>query len=330
MAFSISDEMPEIVKQYALYYRNIKGRAQKTVDEYCMDLRTFFRFMKRFRGLVPADTPLEEISVQDIDLAFIKTISTMDIFEFMNFVADERSNMSSTRQRKSSSLKSFFGYLSVHEGLLESNPTENLTPPKKAKKLPRFLTLEQSIELLNAVEGPDKARDYCILTLFLNCGMRLSELVSLNLSDVIHNNNTLRIVGKGNKERMVYLNDACLSAIDAYVKVRPKDDVVDRYALFLSNRGTRISPKTVQAMVNKYLTKIGLGGAGYSVHKLRHTAATLMYRHGHVDIRVLQDILGHENLGTTEIYTHTSSTQMEDAINSNPLSHVSARQKKTE
>ena len=281
--------------------------------------------MKRFRGLVPDDTPLEEIPVQDIDLDFIRAITTLDIFEFMNFVADERSNMSSTRQRKTSSLKSFFGYLSVHEGLLETNPTENLTPPKKAKTLPRFLSLEQSIELLNAVEGVDKERDYCILTLFLNCGMRLSELVSINMSDVIHNNSSLRIVGKGNKERMVYLNDACLAAIEDYVRVRPKDGIKDRNALFLSNRGTRISPKTVQAMVNKYLEKIGLGGAGYSVHKLRHTAATLMYRHGHVDIRVLQDILGHENLGTTEIYTHTSSTQMEDAVHANPLANIHAK-----
>lgn len=327
MSFDISTEMPAIVRQYALYYRNIKGRAQKTVDEYCMDLRTFFRFMKRFRGLVPKDISLDEIWVDDIDLTFIRSITTMDIFEFMNFVADERSNMSSTRQRKSSSLKSFFNYLCVHEGLLETNPTENLTPPKKAKKLPKFLSLEQSIELLNAVEGPDKERDYCILTLFLNCGMRLAELVSINLSDVIHNNSTLRIVGKGNKERIVYLNDACLSAIDTYVRVRPKDDVIDKNALFLSNRGKRISPKTVQAMVNKYLDKIGLGGAGYSVHKLRHTAATLMYRHGNVDIRVLQDILGHENLGTTEIYTHTSSTQMENAVNSNPLSKINKNKK---
>ncbi|MCI5651272.1 MAG: tyrosine recombinase XerC [Ruminococcus bromii] len=325
MSFEIAAEMPEIVRKYALYYRNIKGRSQKTVNEYCMDLRTFFRFMKRFRGLVPDDTPLEEIPVQDIDLDFIRAITTLDIFEFMNFVADERSNMSSTRQRKTSSLKSFFGYLSVHEGLLETNPTENLTPPKKAKTLPRFLSLEQSIELLNAVEGVDKERDYCILTLFLNCGMRLSELVSINMSDVIHNNSSLRIVGKGNKERMVYLNDACLAAIEDYVRVRPKDGIKDRNALFLSNRGTRISPKTVQAMVNKYLEKIGLGGAGYSVHKLRHTAATLMYRHGHVDIRVLQDILGHENLGTTEIYTHTSSTQMEDAVHANPLANIHAK-----
>lgn len=326
----ILPEMPEIVRQYALYYRNIKGRAPKTVNEYCSDLRTFFRFMKHFRGYVSQDTPMEEIPVDDIDLEFIRSITTMDIFEFMNYAADGRSNMSSTRQRKSSSLKSFFNYLTVHEGLLDSNPTENLTPPKKAKTLPRYLTLEQSRELLNAVDGPDKERDYCILTLFLNCGMRLSELVSINMSDVIHNNSTLRIVGKGSKERIVYLNDACLASIDAYVHVRPKDDVKDKNALFISNRGTRISPKTVQAMVNKYLTKIGLGGAGYSVHKLRHTAATLMYQYGNVDIRVLQDILGHENLGTTEIYTHTSSKQMEEAVNANPLSKMREKTDKNE
>ena len=319
----ILPEMPEIVRQYALYYRNIKGRAPKTVNEYCSDLRTFFRFMKHFRGYVSQDTPMEEIPIDDIDLEFIRSITTMDIFEFMNYAADGRSNMSSTRQRKSSSLKSFFNYLTVHEGLLNSNPTENLTPPKKAKTLPRYLTLEQSRELLNAVDGPDKE-------LFLNCGMRLSELVSINMSDVIHNNSTLRIVGKGSKERIVYLNDACLASIDAYVRVRPKDDVKDKNALFISNRGTRISPKTVQAMVNKYLTKIGLGGAGYSVHKLRHTAATLMYQYGNVDIRVLQDILGHENLGTTEIYTHTSSKQMEEAVNANPLSKMREKTDKNE
>ena len=347
----ILPEMPEIVRQYALYYRNIKGRAPKTVNEYCSDLRTFLRFMKHFRGYVSQDTPMEEIPIGDIDLEFIRSITAMDIFEFMNYAADGRSNMSSTRQRKSSSLKSFFNYLTVHEGLLDSNPTENLTPPKKAKTLPRYLTLEQSRELLNAVDGPDKERDYCILTLFLNCGMRLSELVSINMSDVIHNNSTLRIVGKGSKERIVYLNDACLASIDAYVRVRPKDDVKDKNALFISNRGTRISPKTVQAMVNKYLTKIGLGGVGreavhamvkktllkagldpdkYSSHKLRHTAATLMYQYGNVDIRVLQDILGHENLGTTEIYTHTSSKQMEDAVNANPLSKMREKTDKNE
>ena len=317
MSFSIKAEMPFIVQQYALYLRNIRGLSAHTVDEYCMDLRTFFRFIKRDRGLAGDENNLEAISVNDVDLDLIRSITTLDIFEFMNFVADSRNNMSSTRQRKSSSLKSFFKYLTVHEKLLMENPTENHTPPKKKKSLPHFLSLEQSIELLNAVEGPDKERDYCILVLFLNCGMRLSELVGINISDVLHNNSTIRILGKGNKERIVYLNQACLEAIESYLKVRPKDGVKDRNALFLSNRKTRISPKTVQFIVKKYLDKIGLSGPGYSVHKLRHTAATLMYRHGHVDIRVLQDILGHENLGTTEIYTHTSSTQMEDAANAN-------------
>ena len=323
MGFIIKNEMPAIVQQYAMYLRNIKGLSAKTVDNYCMDLRTFFRFLKHDRGLAPKSAPLDEINVQDIDLEFIRSITTNDIFEFMNYVADERSNMSSTRQRKSSSLKSFFGYLTSHERLLDENPTENLTPPKSKKTLPHFLSLEQSIELLNAVEGPDQERDRCMLTLFLNCGMRLSELVGINISDVIRNNNTLRILGKGNKERIVYLNQACLDAIDSYLAVRPKDGVIDRNALFLSSRKQRISPKTVQFIVKKYLAKIGLDGPGYSVHKLRHTAATLMYRYGDVDIRVLQDILGHENLGTTEIYTHTSDRQMEAAVNANPLANMS-------
>ncbi len=325
MSFSIRDEMPDIVQQYAMYLRNIKGLSAKTVNEYCMDLRTLFRFLKSHWG--PIDCPLEEIKVNDVDMEFIRKIKTYDLFEFMNFVADERNNMSSTRQRKSSSLKSFFKYLTVHEGLLEENPTEKLTPPKKKKALPHFLSLEQSIELLQAVDGPDQERDLCILTLFLNCGMRLSELVSINITDVLYNNSTLRILGKGNKERIVYLNQACLDAIENYLAVRPKDGVIDRNALFLSKRKTRISPKTVQFMVKKYLDKIGLSGPGYSVHKLRHTAATLMYRYGNVDIRVLQDILGHANLGTTEIYTHTSSSQMERALNANPLAQIKVEPK---
>lgn len=273
---------------------------------------------------------LAEISVRDIDLDYIRRIKALDIFEFMNFVADERNNMSSTRQRKSSSLKSFFQYLTVHEKLLSEDPTEQLTPPKAKKALPHFLSLEQSIELLHAVDGPEAERDRCILTLFLNCGMRLSELVAINIRDVIQNNSTLRIIGKGNKERIVYLNQACMDAIQSYLAVRPKDGVKDRDALFLSSRKTRISPKTVQFLVKKYLNKIGLSGPGYSVHKLRHTAATLMYRYGDVDIRVLQDILGHANLGTTEIYTHTSSSQMEEAINANPLAHVSEKKAKND
>lgn len=325
MAFHLQTEMSPVVVQYAMYQRNIKGLSANTVNEYCLDLRTFFRFMKRYKGIADANIPLEAILVNDIDISFIRNISTYDIFEFMNFVADSRNNMSSTRQRKTTTLKSFFKYLHTHEKLIPENPAENLNAPKSQKSLPRFLTLEQSIELLAAIEGPNRTRDYCIMVLFLNCGMRLSELVSLNLSDVIHNNATIRILGKGNKERMVYLNAACLEAVGAYVAVRPKDGVIDKNALFLSGRKQRISPKTIQYIVKSYLEKIGLTGPGYSVHKLRHTAATLMYQHGHVDIRVLQDILGHANLGTTEIYTHTSSAQMEHAVNSNPLANIQVK-----
>ena len=193
--------------------------------------------------------------------------------------------------------------------------------PKKKSSLPKFLTLEQSIELLKNVDGPYKERDYCILTFFLNCGMRLSELVGININD-IRSNNTLKVTGKGNKERIVYLNKACINALEKYLKVRPNSGLIDRNALFISKRKKRISPKTVQFIVYKYLSNIGLDGQGYSVHKLRHTAATLMYQYGNVDIRILKDILGHANLGTTEIYTHLSSKQIENAVSSNPLSNM--------
>ena len=330
MAVQAQDELSGVVKQYAMYLRNVRGLAAKTVSEYCKDLRTFFRFLKLDRGLVDPSMELQDIPVSDVDLEFIRSISTYEIFAFLNYTADERSNMASTRQRKTTTLRSFFQYLSVHEKLLDHNPAENLVSPKKAKTLPHFLSLEQSIELLRAVDGPNAERDRCILTIFLNCGLRLSELVAINLSDVVRNNNTLRVLGKGNKERIVYLNQACQDAIAAYLAVRPKDGVKDRNALFLSNRKTRLKPISVEVMVKKYLEKIGLSGPGYSVHKLRHTAATLMYRYGNVDIRVLQDILGHANLGTTEIYTHTSSTQMENAINANPLAQIAAPSKKKE
>ena len=240
----------------------------------------------------------------------------------MNFLLRERDNSAVTRARKCSSLKSFFDYYTAKKHLLPSNPLAELDIPKSPKKLPKYLTLEQSIALLNSVDGTNKERDYCILTLFLNCGMRLSELVGINFND-IRSDNTIRITGKGNKQRIVYLNDACIKAINEYKKVRPADGVKDKNALFLSSRLTRISPKTVQFIVNKYLTKIGLDAQGYSCHKLRHTAATLMYQHGNVDIRVLQEILGHENLNTTEIYTHLSPDQIKKAANANPLSSVS-------
>ena len=247
----------------------------------------------------------------------VKSVTLRDAYEFMYFLQRDRGNSQAARARKTSSLRQFYKFLE-RDHIIETNPVKELETPKQKKALPKYLTLEQSIELLNAVEGDFAARDYCILTLFLNCGLRLSEMCGLNYSD-IRSDNTMRVLGKGNKERVIYLNKACLDAINAYKEVRPTDDLKDRKALFISRNHNRMSPKTVQAMVYKYLEKIGLDSQGYSCHKLRHTAATLMYQTGQVDIRVLQDILGHENLGTTEIYTHLSSQQLKNAAESNPL-----------
>lgn len=314
---------PKIIKDFLGYLQTIKGKSPKTVDEYYLDLRTFFRFIKLSKNLVPANTPFNEITIDDVAIDLIKQINLTDLYDYLNYVLTERNNNASTRSRKISSLKSFFKYLTNKTGLLEKDPTKELDMPKKKKSLPKFLTLEQSLDLLNCVDGPYRERDYCILTFFLNCGMRLSELVGINLND-IRNNSTLKVTGKGNKERIVYLNDACVNALQNYLKVRsnPNAGTIDRNALFISKQKRRISPKTVQALVYKYLAYIELDGQGYSVHKLRHTAATLMYQHGNVDIRILKDILGHANLGTTEIYTHLSSKQIEQAVSSNPLSKV--------
>lgn len=323
---SIFDEAPPIIREFLGYVGTIRGKSPKTVKEYYLDLRTFFRYIKQQRGLVPAGTDFEEIPIDDVDLELIHTIDLTQVFEYMNYLAQERKNGSAARSRKVSSLRSFFHYLSDKTGKLSKNPVEELETPKLKKSLPKYLTLEQSMELLAKADQPDQknsTRDYCILTLFLNCGMRLSELVGIDLGDISFSAKTLKITGKGNKERIVYLNDACVDALKRYLAVRPKEGVIDRSAVFISGQRKRISPKTVQYLVKKYLTEIGLGS--YSVHKLRHTAATLMYQQGHVDIRVLKDILGHENLGTTEIYTHISNTQMAEAANASPLAGVKHR-----
>lgn len=319
------EESPPLVRDYLQYQLTVRARSPLTVEEYARDLMTFFRFIKRYSGQVPADTPDKEIRISDISDQEILRISKRDVLEFMNFLVTERKNSVNTRLRKTTTLRRFYKYLIDQRQLLKESPMQALETPKHKKSLPKYLTLEQSIDLLQAVDGPDKERDYCILTLFLNCGMRLSELVGINLTDIRHQSSCIRIVGKGDKERIVYLNPACLEAIDRYLAVRPKDGVKDKNALFISRQHKRISPKTVQHIVKKYLGAIDLGGPGYSVHKLRHTAATLMYQHGDVDIRVLKDILGHENLGTTEIYTHLSSKQMEEAANANPLAKIKPR-----
>ena len=313
-------EASDIVKDFLIYMQNVQEKSETTLNVYYVDLRMFFRFMKKRRGLVGAEVDLKDIGIKDIDINFIKTIDFEDIKSFMTFCMEERGNRAAAHSKKCSVLNTFFNYLTKKVRLLKENPAENIDFPKKAKVLPKYLTLEQSIALLKSVDGEYKERDYCILTLFLNCGMRLSELVGINMNDIMENN-MLRIFGKGRKERIVYLNEACNHALQEYLKVRP-ENAEDKNALFISKRNKRISKETVQFMVYKYIDKIGLGEQGYSVHKLRHTAATLMYQHGNVDIRVLKDVLGHEHLDTTEIYTHLSSKQVENAINANPLANL--------
>ena len=324
MAVRFQDEAFPILKEYLYYQQTIRQKSIKTVDEYFLDLRTFFRFMKVYRKQVPEDADFQSVTIDDIDLAFVETISLNDAYEYMNYLQRERGNNASARARKCSSLKGFFKFITQKKHYLEKDPIEELEIPKTKKALPKYLTLEQSIELLNAVEGEHRERDYAIITLFLNCGLRVSEMAGLNYTD-IRNEHTIRVLGKGNKERIIYLNSSCINAINDYMRVRPVDEVKDKNALFISRNHRRMSVKTIQAMVYKYLEKIGLSAQGYSCHKLRHTAATLMYQHGGVDVRVLKDVLGHENLGTTEIYTHLSSEQMKNAAESNPLAKINKK-----
>lgn len=312
-------QLPQLVQDYLTYVEAIKGHSSLSVLEYASDLRTYFRFMVKHKVLFPADTPDNELDLTVVDINFIKTITLNDTYTFLIYCKNERRNNEATRARRVVAIRRFFSYLSENLGLLPANPMKNLDAPKTKKSLPKYLTLDESKKLLSVISGKNKERDFAIITLFLNCGMRLSELVSINYND-IKSDGTIVITGKGNKERTIYLNQACIEAITAYMKVRPNDKVKDR-ALFLSSRYQRINPRTVEMMVNKYIDMAGLGGRGLSVHKLRHTAATLMYQHGNVDVLVLKEILGHENLGTTEIYTHIQSDASKNAVDSNPLAN---------
>lgn len=323
------DDMPEIAIEFLNYMLTIKGKSEKTIQEYYYDLRTFFRYIKLTTRPGFKDTDFNSIDVCDITLDDIKKIDLADLYSFMSFTSRIRENTAVTRARKVASLRSFYKYLFSKAKLIEYNPAAELDSPKVVHRLPRYLNVDESIQLLESVEGKNKVRDYAILVLFLNCGLRLSELVGINLSDI--RGDTLTVMGKGKKERTIYLNQACLEAIDDYRRIRPVEGVKDKDALFLSERKQRISPKTVQYLVKKYIAAAGLDTRKYSTHKLRHTAATLMYKHGNVDIRALQSILGHESISTTEIYTHLDDQQLRRAVESNPLSRYSgSSQKKKE
>lgn len=328
MAFSFSlDSFPTLVKEFASYKMAIQNCSEKTVSEYLLDLRTFFRFLlARDKKVSPESEEFENIDITTVDLEYIKNITTEDIYEFLLYSDNVRGNHASARSRKLSAVKGFFKYLTTKRMMLEDNPAANIESPKQAKALPKYLTLEESLDLLAAIKNDtasgSRVRDYAMITLFLNCGMRVSELVGININDVDRLLRSLTVTGKGNKQRIIYLNDACREALGDYMTERLSEKHVKctSKALFLSKREQRISVKTVQWVVYKYLDMAGLESKHYSVHKLRHTAATLMYQTGNVDVRVLKDILGHEQLNTTQIYTHVSNRSMEEAMSQNPLS----------
>lgn len=313
-------ECSPILRDYLGYMETIKGRSENTVNGYFVDLRTFFRFLLIQRSIVP-DSPDSLPDIRLVDLELLRSVTLNDLFEFMNYTKSDRGNTNVTRARKVSSLRRFFYYLCDITHQIDDNPAKNLSLPKLPSRMPQYLTLDQSLELLSlANTGKYAERDYCILTLLLNCGLRRAELAGLNLSDV-RSDNSLRVIGKGNKERTVYLNDACQKALAAYLPKRPIDGTKDKKALFYGHTKDRISLQGVHYIVKGYLKQVS-GAEEYSAHKLRHTAATLMYQQGGVDVLVLKEILGHKNLGTTEIYTHTSTEQLKKAAAASPLANV--------
>ena len=315
------DDCPEYVLEFLFYLKVVKGRGERTVEAYYIDIRTFLRYLKLINNLVDKETPFEKISIKDVPIDILKKFTLNDAYEYLYYTSNDRANSTATRARKTSALKQLFSYLHKKAGLLSSNPLTELEIPGIKHKLPKFLSLEDSIELLSSVSGTDSERNYCILTLFLNCGMRLSELVGINIGDINFEARTLKLLGKGNKERIVYLNDACIDALNTYLKVR-KSTPKQPNALFLSKQYSRISKRRVQQIVEESLKVAGLSQTGVTTHKLRHTAATLMYQHGNVDPLVLKEVLGHKSIATTEIYTHLSNENIKNAAESSPLANV--------
>lgn len=319
-------EASPLIRDFLVYHETIQGHSQHTVDEYYLDLRSFFRFLKLDKKLVSNETPFEEIPVDDIELSFVRSVTISDVYSYMNFLARDRGLSAASRARKVATIRSFYKYLTNKAKLLEQNPVQDLDSPRLKKALPKYLDLDESVHLLESVEGKNSCRDYCIITLFLNCGLRISELVSLNKTDV--RGEQLRVLGKGNKERILYLNDACKQAIQDWLTERMTIVPADEDALFvtLQNR-RRITKAAVHKLVKKHLGAAGLDSTKYSAHKLRHTAATLMLQNG-VDVRTLQEVLGHDHLNTTQIYTHVDNEDLRVAARANPLSKMHMKKTK--
>ena len=321
-------DCPQVLREFLSYHETIKGQSKRTVSEYYLDIRMFLRFVKLMRNALPVNTPLEDVPIKDVDLDFVRSISSTEVFDFLSFLANDRvpegshngpGSGSAARARKLSAIKSFYNYLSVSTKQIKENPVKDIEFPKIRRSLPKYLTLEESTTLLKSVSGPNQKRDFAILMLFLNCGIRRSELVGLNLTDVY--DDRIRVVGKGNKERIVYMGASCRKAIDEYLVERNKIVLSDNRALFGSRDKNRISVTAVHRLVKKHLLEAGMDSTQFSAHKLRHTAATLMLSNG-VDLKTLQEVLGHENLNTTQIYTHVESTELKIAAEANPLSKI--------
>lgn len=320
------EDNPGFLNSFLDYTATILNKSQNTVKEYNYDLNTFLKYIL-YHFKMTNEKDLKQISIRNMSLETVSKITLDDIHSFLFYLTNTYNSKAATRARKVSSIRVFFNYLCNKAGLIEKNPAQNLETPKLDKRIPKYLTLDDSKKLLDAVNDMDdrnKERDYAIITLFLNCGMRLSELVGINIKDINFNDQKLNVIGKGNKERTIYLNSACINAVNKYLAVRPHDNVKydSKDALFLSERRERISNRTVQYIVKQELKRAGLDTNKYSVHKLRHTAATLMYKYGNVDIRALQELLGHESISTTEIYTHVDNTQIRNAVESNPLANI--------
>ncbi len=325
-------EAPTVIRDFLIYHETIQGHSRKTVDEYYLDLRNFFRYILLEKAMVPREIPFDEISIDGVDLALVRSVTLTDVYSYMSYLSRDRAKHANSpdsgyglspaaRARKIATIRSFYKYLTNKAKLLSENPMQDLDSPRLKKSLPRYLDLDESISLLQSVDGTNKERDYCILTLFLNCGLRISELVGLNVSDV--RGDQLRVLGKGNKERIIYLNDACTSALSEWLSVRETMGTVDKNALFITRKHTRITTAAVHKLVKKHLSAAGLDSSQYSSHKLRHTAATLMLQNG-VDVRTLQEVLGHDHLNTTQIYTHVASDDLRIAAKANPLGNIKA------
>lgn len=318
-------DAPPLIREFLVYHETIQGHSRQTIDEYYLDLRSFFRFLKQSRRLVPADLPVDEIPIDDVALPLVRSVTLKDVYDYMGFLSRDRRLNNASRARKAATLRSFYKYLTNKAKLMDVNPVQELDPPRLKKTLPKYLNLNESVNLLESVEGQNAVRDFCILTLFLNCGLRISELVGLNKTDV--RGDQLRVLGKGNKERILYLNDSCQKALQDWIVERDMLTLDNENALFVTKQNRkRITRAAVHKLVKKHLADAGLDSTQYSAHKLRHTAATLMLQNG-VDVRTLQEVLGHDHLNTTQIYTHVDNESLRAAAKASPLSHVKAVKK---